>query len=502
MNRFWKALTVTLALATPAAAEPKSLFGEFLDPAGDASIRRTDPGADGPIPIGATLPDLLAVRVGRWTIRPGGAGPFDGSFSTSAPLHLVRIDVVFDGLVNPPGPLGVSAGYADPFRYGPSPIYGFIEFDLDDNRDTGGELGGAAYARYLANVGRFGQVVRGSLAGRMARTGAEVDQNFSTQPQIERSGADFALAFCGCFDIDVISSKRTGPVRFQPGDQWTLRGRFFQRAGGFEEASAAFGGSFFGLYDPEVDLLFAHDITTNRTTISLVYPLDMYGAALLRNEPEQAMDLDVSNHNSVAEAMDDVIAGSFKALSGPTVALVAPLQSQTPTAFIDPSRWRATALVGTTYAAPDPSGALYVWTDALGHHLQGDFNADGLITPADAELAFAWLAAHDGGPDDADGVVNGVFQIRNFGPNFCVYDTNGDGQVTADDFPPSASFLDGDADHNCAVDFADLACVLTHWSKVYPISIRDPQGDANHDRAVDFDDLTAVLAAWGRECRR
>src|SRR5262249_3496153 len=147
-------------------------------------------------PPTAVLPDLLSVRLSGWMPANPVSDPYTGSVVPGDGAHIFRMDVVFAGLLNPPGPLGEDGSAYEPFLYGPSPVYGFIEIDVDDGRDTGGELSGAATQRYLANVARFGRLVPDDISPRIARSGAgqDYERDFFSDPQFRRSGADFVLS--------------------------------------------------------------------------------------------------------------------------------------------------------------------------------------------------------------------------------------------------------------------------------------------------------------------
>ena len=259
-----------------------------------------------------------------------------------------------------------------------------------------------AEVRYLANVARFAAPASGILEPRTVRDGRRLDGDFSTGPFYERSGADFSLIMCGCFDVTVVSTVVDFDNVFDPGETWVVRGRFFQRAGGYEGASAAFGGSQPQRYDPDVDLLFSHDIATNRTTVSLVYALTMQGAATLAGEPVQEMDFDVSNHTSIAEGFDDVVVGAIeKMLFGCTRTLTEQAPAVGLLGIGDPMMWSVTALVGMSYATQQD--ALFIWTDTGFGELVGDFNGDGVVDGLDFALFEEEIALRDGGPTDADG---------------------------------------------------------------------------------------------------
>src|SRR5260221_3003279 len=127
----------------------------FSDLIGDAQIRRTDAGCLGPInPNTQRLPDIVEIRIGRFAPTAPQIDLFAGVWGPTG--GFMRLDLVINGLVNPPGPLayGESAVY-QPFRYGPNPIYGWIELDMDGNENNRGEVE-SPELRYLSNVNRFG----------------------------------------------------------------------------------------------------------------------------------------------------------------------------------------------------------------------------------------------------------------------------------------------------------------------------------------------------------
>ena len=139
------------------------LFHVERDLVGDAVIRRMDMDADGPVDSGAhRLPDIVSYRIGMWVPTDPQGNSFDGEWSPES--DILRLDIVFDGLVNPPGTLCCEHPF-DPFVYGPNPVFGYIEIDMDDSVNTGGELykshGGKLHnphLRYLGNAARFGGV--------------------------------------------------------------------------------------------------------------------------------------------------------------------------------------------------------------------------------------------------------------------------------------------------------------------------------------------------------
>lgn len=485
-----------LGAASVAMGGGGSSHQSWSDASGDAVVRRTDSGNDGTINPASVLPDLLQIQLGGWTTPTPTSDPYSGSWTNSSTPALLRLDVVFAGVVNPPGTLGLGSQSFDPYTFGPSPVYGFIEFDVDRERDTGGECSGATL-RYLANVARFGAKPSSSIGSRVAVTADDYDWSFNSSPQFERSGEEFSLVMCGCFAVTVVDTFGDIDGMFGPGDTWIVRGRFFQRAGGLAEASGAWGGSAPQAYDPPVNLRFSHDIVSSRTTISLVYAMTMAGAAQLTGQPQQGVDLSVANHTSVYEALQDVIAGALDPTSVCGHELSEGWATSDVADAMDPGRWRATALVGTSYQWAED--ALYVWTDVGCNEHFGDFNSDELVNAADVADFDAYLAANDAGSIDSDGAANGSITLYDFGTNFCLYDLNSDGVINASDramiSPPSNP--PGDVNNDCIVNGADLSVILSNFgSAVTP----GESGDINSDGQVNGADLSVFLANFGATC--
>lgn len=482
-----------LVAATPALGGDEVSI--HTDAVGDATIRRTDANNNCPVGSGAALPDLLEARLMGWTTPTPSADPYSGAPRQGRGASLFRLDVTFAGLVNPPGTLGVGGTAFDPFAFGPSPVFGFLEIDMDRDRDTGGELGGGAHSRYLANVGRFGRMPAGSISARVARWSDEVDSDFATAPQIERSGADWALTLCGCNNVTIVSQSGDGDGVFDAGETWVVRSRFFKRSGGYQGASGVFGGSAPGLYDPPVNLRFAHDAQADTTTISLVWALDAAGAAALAGQLQQPYDQSISagNHASVAEGLRDLIIGAQGGNGGPLVGPVLTLtsgwadESHTDEQLLDPTRWRVTAHFGTACA---DAGALYVWTDTGFEDTFGDCNADGDADTADFALLDAVIDANDGGPRDLDGVVNGRVHVG-LGGTWSFYDLNADGFIDADDLDlliEQAEECPADWDRDGQHSALDVFAFLTSWFA--------GEADFNRDGATNLLDLFAYLNAW------
>lgn len=488
-------LALVLALAGAARADD----GVYTDPAGDAAVHRTDPGGAAPINPASVLPDLRLLTMQGW-LPQSVADPYQGTPVDSDHAHVLRLDLVLDGLINPPGPLSQFAPSHDPYRYGPSPVYGFVEFDLDRDRDTGGEIGGGSIYRYLANVARFGGLPSGSLAGRAARSAADYDFDFYTGPYFERSGEDFSLVLCGCNPVTVVSAGGNGDLIFDAGETWVVRGRFFQRAAGYRQASAVFGGSDFGLYDPMVNLRFSHSIATDTTTITLVYALDMLGAAMLTGQPQQPLDPIIEiggNHSSVLEGLQDLVNGARGLnggpLVGPTFTLTDRWRNKDPSDMLDVTHWRPTAMVGTAYAAP--SASLYAWTDiGFGGAVYGDVNGDGLVTDADRAAVAVFIAANDGTDDDADGADDGSVHLQDYPANFSPYDVTGDGAIDQVDIAFYPVGCPADWDHDGQVTPLDVAMFVNAWFA--DLGAGTTVTDFDHNGVVQPADLALFVSAW------
>jgi hypothetical protein len=473
------------AAACPALADPD--WVTWHDPAGDAVLRRTDPGADGQIVPGCTLPDMVSVTLAAWEAFDAKADPYTGIVVDADDAHLLRLDVVFRGVICPPGPLGLNGEDYEPNRFGPSPVYGFLDIDIDDRKDTGGVLGGAARQRYLANIARFGRIPGTSLGERAARSADDYDDNFFTGRQYERTGADWNLAFCGCFITTIITEQGDGDGIFGEDETWIVRGRFFERSTGYVEASDAFGGSGFGHYDPRVNLRFSHESGTDLTTVTLVFALDMAGAAALTGQNEEDVDLNVQNHTSIVEGLQDIIdkAGN---LSGPVAELTEGWDGRDPYDYLDPSRWEVLALFGTAYASPE--GSLFAWTDTGFDEVHGDVNGDGIADSQDLALIIDHVYKNDGTLGDSDGAKDGRVLIPGFGLNFSLYDLNGDGWVDGQDL--WAYGHRADLNRDGSLDIFDF---LTFQNLFLA---RNPEADFNLDGVFDIFDFLGFVNAFNQ----
>jgi hypothetical protein len=470
-------LVSTLAGAAICTGQP--IIRVFNDPVGDAVIRRTDNGNSGALRPETILPDLTQLTLSGWSPADAFHDPYTGTVIPGNQADLLRLDVVFHGMFNPPGPLGLGGQPYNPFQFGNSPIYGFVELDVDNCKDTGGELGGAATLRYLANAARFGGLPSGAINTRAARSSADFDFDFYTDPQYERSGADYALVLCGCYPVSLISADN---------HTWVVQSRYFQRAGGYAGASGVSGGSAPFLYDPIVNLRFQQNPGNNTTTITLVYPLTMHGYALLAGlTVDPVIDYSVDNANSVVEALSDIIEGANGNLQGEAWDLTHLWANRDAADYLDPTQWGATAIFGTAYTEQQ-DGALYVWTDIGFSQTMGDFNGDGDADSSDRAAIVAYIAAHDGD----DGVTDGAVQIPGFASNFNLYDLNYDGVIDNCDLLLYPAVCAPDWNNDGEVNSTDFFQFLFDFFAGH--------GDFNHDGRVDSFDFFGFLNSFFHGC--
>lgn len=498
----WIAAWVGLAAATSAFSADTL---QMTDPEGDAVIRRSDWGNDAAVnPLVNRMPDLIQLRLGRFLPDQPSNDLFSGQWSDTAIFF--RLDIVFDGLINPSGPVywDDDDPQYDPMRYGPNPLCGYVELDLDGDVNTGGELD-YPNDRYLGQVGRFGGVPSGSVfENRVALDRSCNDHNVQSPPFIDRSGEEFHLVF-RAEEIDYIDVKSecTGgsPLVFEAGERWILHGDFFHRAHGFEDYAFSCQDRP-GRYKPDVQIQFQHDLARDQTTVSLVYPLTNTASAQIANESPEPNDGCDDNHNSITEALLDLKWSANNAspiaMQQPEFQLISGWSDNVVFNHANPAGWRLTCLLGSVYATPQPGGDRFIWTDIWPNVVPGDFNGDGASNTQDAGVFGSYIAAHDGDPFyDADVSVNGEIECAGFARDFMVFDMNYDGVVNADDMPIGP--IPGDMDLNNQVDINDVddfALALTDPG-FYPVKHEGEspvsRGDMNGDGLFDGADIPGFV---------
>jgi len=465
----------------------------LVDESGDAVVRRTDLGNDGAIASESNLPDLARIEFGGWEPDNLQVDPYAGEWEDATDSGIIRVNVIFHGLVNPPGPIGLDEPTFDPFRWGPSPLFGFVEFDLDDLLDTGGEIDTLRH-RFLGNVARFGGLPPGELGDRAARGIHDLDDDLTTPPFVERSGEEMHLALCGCDPIAVID--RFGdptPETFDAGDTWIIQGRFLHRTHAFSEFSFAFGGSRPGEYDPIVDVRFSHDPDRDETTLAVVYAADHDGAARLTGRDPEPMDLNAANQTSILEMLEEIRFAAEQSRDpgfGTSFDLLrdwADNRHKNLSRFVDPQNWKSNALVGASYAEPQPD-AFYVWTDVGFDVPFGDLNRDGSVDEEDRNAIAAAIADLDGTYRDADGELNVQIAVEDFGLGFSLYDLDYDGFVNALDLFPIGFGRIGDVDVDGALSQADLQIVRSLDGARRDEGRYNEAADVNRDDRINFRD--------------
>ncbi|MEK6643401.1 MAG: hypothetical protein AABZ08_05785 [Planctomycetota bacterium] len=468
-DRHWKsvgrticvfvALYVIVAVGTmPAMAQPHVIN----DLSNDAILRRTDAGNNDPFdPQVQRLPDIIEMRLGGFAPVNPATAIFQGMWSPTG--GFMRFDLVLDGLINPPGPVGYDDlnPIYNPLLYGPSPIYGFVEFDIDADENTGGELD-YPYGRYLGNVARFGGLPHEPyMANRAAEDYTAFDDDINTAPFVDRSGEEFHLTFLA-EDVSAIyvrTEKPGGnPSVFESGEVWDVDAEWFHRAHGWEPFLFQCWKAN-GRYKPDVSLRFAHDTTTNTTTISLVYPLTNGAMTLGRLFPcnrAEPNDGCPDNENSILEALTDLQFSAANPVApwDPNFQLLSDWATKVPANYLTPESWRMSALVGSAYAMEPLVGSHYVWTDVWPNPRYGDFNGDCQLDAADTALLNAYIETHDGQYEfDDDGVPNNnSILLHYYAGGCCVYDTDYNGTVSMLDL-----IVGGDMNLNHVLDIADLA---------------------------------------------
>lgn len=499
MNRSYVKTRPFLFVFVPAILASHGAAGDptthtWTDQQNDALVRRTDYGNAAPLIQGATIPDLMSVTVGAWSTPTPTTDPYTGAFVAPAGAHLFRLDIVIKGLVNPPGKISTVPEYHFPTQFGNSPLYGTFEFDVDNDYDSGGEAEFFYPATYLAQAGRFGGVPQ-HLADRAILWPANFDTDVTTAPFYERSGTDFELSLCGCDNATLIFEDGNLDGFMDAGETMIVRSRFFLRATGYIDASYCFGGSGFGMYDPQVKLRFQNTTlnNTNVTIVSMVFPLTMHGAALLAGQSDQSADFNVGNHSSVFEGLNDVIQYvNNHGVSGHAADIAQHWAGRSASNYLNVLNWRCTAIVGTAYPWPI-SGADYVWTDAGFDLIFRDCTGDGMVNSADRQAVINFIAQYDGvfGEDD-DGAVNGSILLPFFAERFAAYDTNYDGRVDSDDINGFPNL--------CPANWNGVGGVTSDDFFAFLADFFSNRADFNGDGFTNSQDFLSFLAAFFEGC--
>jgi len=414
---------------------------------------------------------------------------FEGQYTDASVFF--RMDLFVRGLVNPPG--GIDPFAFSPFRFGPRPIIGFIEIDMDGDINTGGETFAPGF-RYLSNVARFGgNVRRADLRARVALSGDAVDGNLLTPPFIERSGEEFHLAFLGDHiepgDIHVVVGNNN--TQFEAGEVWDVTGPFFHRAHGYEAFSLAEGGGFPGEYIPFSTLRFQHIPIENVTRISLVFPLTNLGAALMRDQPVQTNDEDPTNQASVLEALEDLKLSAevlrLFPIDDPQAELIVNWADRNPRRGLAISGWRVSALLGTSGETPNANAVDIIWTDLFPNVVRGDVDGSGRADMVDAAHVRGFIDK----ADSIDGVLDGRVSIPDFATNFVIVDVNYDGVVDRDDL--RLADRRGDQDNDGDIDLRDVSRFQLCFGTLGPgdASLACQRMDLTGDNRVDLADLAA-----------
>jgi len=474
----WPALAASdVTDATPIAGVKQVL----LDPWDDMALRRTD--ADPSVnPLTGNWPELRYATLGRWEPVDAYADPYFGDYSTnggcSTNCGFMRLDMVFDGLLNPPGEV---LGTYNPTQYGPNPLFGWVELDMDANENTGGDPY-QPYLGYNANVARWGGMPQGPwFVDRISTDGEPWTGTFGSLPATYRSGQEFFVDFQSDF-VDSID-KVVGNTNdlFEEDETWLVSGSLLWRARGYDPITYALE------YRPYITLRFKHSTNDGATTVSLVYPLDNYAHAQLYDQwPEQGNDFSEGNANSVREAMWDLNLSGYNPPAGTESHDYRPLLEewafQDPLDHLNPWAWRCMILVGTALDEGAQGGKVIAWTDAWPNVVANDFNGDGLVTRTDRQILNDYIAAHDGETGyDADGMVNGEIERVDFSDRFSMHDGEYDGLVTTNGFPVQGPC---DYDNDGDVDLEDYRALQSCFSP-QPL---DPEILANVGCLDAFDD--------------
>ncbi len=466
----------------------------FLDPPDDYVMRRCD--ADPTVhSISTNGPEFIYATIGRWDPVDAYADRYYGNYNTNG--GYARIDMVFDGLVNPPGTV---LGSYMPAKYGPNPLFAWMELDMDVNANTGGDTD-YEFLGYHSNVARFGGIPKGErFVNRIGIDGYEWNGVFGSLPATYRDGADLSYRFQGDWieEVNDIGSNGDKDQTFEPGETWIIE-TTMRNAYGYDRITYSSG------YGHLIQIRFHHSIVEDRTTICMVLPLTNYDYAILNNEmPVQSNDFSSLNASSAYEYLGILYESAFdpfpEAISHPHWPLLAEWGVQDPLTYIDPSLWRFTIYCSSTTHQEPSGGTPWVLSDVWPNPVIGDFNGDGLVSESDRQMMVDYIAYWDGnGQRDADGTVNSIIDIVDFPYRYSVYDTDYDGFVSTAGFAHQSP---GDYDNDGDVDLADYRMFQLCFSptqldaglldNVGCLDAFDDDDDLDIDLA-DLEDFTAVL---------
>lgn len=483
----WRGLWALALLLGPAPVWGQ--FVEFQDPAKDTDLIRTDTDNNGPVdPQSHRPPDLLTVRIGLWRPFKAKEDLFKGEWKDTGSKLFVRLDMEFAGLMNPPGPLTASGGGFNPFRFGPHPVFGFVELDADEDVNTGGELS-LTGDWFLGAVGRSGSLpslLPSELRARAAQWGPELDGDCDTPPFADRSGEDFHLAIFGEEYRSHTVVSGDADALFESGETWDMKGKWLHRAHGFEPFSFACGSKV-GVYDPTATMRWSHNPNQSTSTISLIFPVDNQAAAEMAGEKEEPNDCDPYNQASIEEALADLqISGQVAQQTGGKCSdIITRWGDKEPENHLDPQVWPIRALLSTSYTAQEDGP--YVWSDFYPNSIRGDVTGDGVRNGADQAMIEAFINREDGGLNDGDGQVNGKVVLLGFARNFALFDVTRDGKVEHSDG------RNGDLDHDGDIDLED-------WKRFKPCLMGPavPVTPGCEDADLDFDNRVTLhdAALW------
>lgn len=490
-----RVIVLTIALAALRARAQTQIVH---DSGTDAVVRRTDAGNNDPInPLVQRLPDIVEMRLGRTIQTPTDDHRFPAGNRTGG--EFMRFELVLNGLINPPGPIGYSQNpIYNPAQYGPSPLYGFIEFDIDADENTGGEFD-YPYSRYLGNIARFGGLPHvPSLVNRAAEDYSDFDNDISTPPFIDRSGEEFHLTFLA-EDVDTITvvteSPGGNPLLFEAGDVWDIQAHWFHRAHGWEPFLYLCWEQD-GKYKPEVTVRFSHNITTNQTTVTLDYPLtNLTYSELTEPCPTNAVyDGCPDNENSILEALSELQFCAANPINpwDPNFVMLANWATKNPNNYLTPETWRMTALVGSAFLVEPAVGGHYVWTDVWPDPRHGDFNGDCVIDAADTAKLWSYIQQHDGQFefDDDGSPTNNSILLHYFAQGCCMFDTDYDGVVSMlDVIEPGDMNLSGAFDINDLPDFVQALLYPAAYAPTHNGQNPAWRGDLNCDDVLDGMDI-------------